>query len=235
MDNLEIYNRVRSCPPEAMKTIGAGRLKGMSDINPMWRIKMLTEVFGMCGTGWYYEITKQWSETIGNEITAFVNISLYVKQDGEWSMPIQGTGGSKLATMEKNGQYVSDECYKMALTDAISVACKALGMAADVYYNKDQTKYTMDVPEQSAPKPKKQKEAAPLQYQATPIPPQQKKITEQQYQGLTKAFEERGVNPIAVCKLFQVLDLHELDTEQLDTIRSNFMDVCKQAKGMMSE
>ena len=28
--------------------------------------------------------------------------------------------------------YTSDECYKMALTDALSVACKALGVAADV-------------------------------------------------------------------------------------------------------
>ena len=30
---------------------------------------------------------------------------------------------------------------KMALTDAISVACKSLGIGADVYWNKDNTKY----------------------------------------------------------------------------------------------
>lgn len=29
----------------------------------------------------------------------------------------------------------------MALTDALSVACKALGIAADVYWDKDKTKY----------------------------------------------------------------------------------------------
>lgn len=29
----------------------------------------------------------------------------------------------------------------MALTDAISVACKALGIGADVYWDKDSTKY----------------------------------------------------------------------------------------------
>ena len=34
---------------------------------------------------------------------------------------------------EKSGMYTSDECYKMALTDAMSVACKALGVAADVF------------------------------------------------------------------------------------------------------
>lgn len=47
---------------------------------------------------------------------------------------------------EKNGMYTSDEAYKMAYTDAISVACKSLGMAADVYYANDCTKYT-DIPQ----------------------------------------------------------------------------------------
>ena len=43
----------------------------------------------------------------------------------------------------KGGEVVdfSDEAYKMALTDAISIACKALGMAADVYFANDRTKY----------------------------------------------------------------------------------------------
>lgn len=45
---------------------------------------------------------------------------------------------------EKSGMYTSDECYKMALTDALSVACKALGVAADVYWQADKTKYTRD-------------------------------------------------------------------------------------------
>ena len=43
--NLSIYERMRSVPAEAKKAIEAGRLKGKSDINPMWRIKKLTEVF----------------------------------------------------------------------------------------------------------------------------------------------------------------------------------------------
>lgn len=37
----------------------------------------------------------------------------------------------------------------MALTDALSVACKALGVAADVYWQSDKSKYTSDTqPEQ---------------------------------------------------------------------------------------
>lgn len=141
MNNLDIYNQVREVPEEAQKPINGGRLKGMTDINPMWRIKKLTEVFGMCGFGWYIEEKNKWIETVGNETCAFVDIALYVKQDGEWSKPIHGTGGSKLSTVEKSGVYVDDECYKKALTDAISVACKSLGFGADIYWQKDRTKY----------------------------------------------------------------------------------------------
>ena len=55
-NNLEIYNKVRQVPESAQKTIKGGRLKGMTDINPMWRIKTLTDLFGPCGIGWYYEV-----------------------------------------------------------------------------------------------------------------------------------------------------------------------------------
>lgn len=143
MENLEIYEQVRNVPEEAKKRIGGGRLKGITDINPMWRIKKLTEVFGPIGFGWYYEIADKWVETAmaKDEITANVKINLFVKRGEEWSKPIQGIGGSMLVAAEKSGLYVNDECYKMALTDAISVACKGLGMGADVYWGNDNTKY----------------------------------------------------------------------------------------------
>jgi hypothetical protein len=143
MNNLDIYNKVRTVPPEAQKKITGGRLNGMTDINPMWRIKALTEQFGICGFGWKYEIVDKRLEKGGkDEISAFVDINLYVKYEGEWSAAIPGTGGSSFVANEKNGLYTSDECFKMALTDAISVACKALGFGADVYFEKDRTKYT---------------------------------------------------------------------------------------------
>ncbi|MBR4614997.1 MAG: hypothetical protein IKO55_05270 [Kiritimatiellae bacterium] len=141
-ENLEIYNAVRSVPSDAKKKITGGRLNGKTDINPMWRIKTLTAQFGPCGIGWYYEITKQWLETgHGGEIAAFCNINLYVCVDGEWSRAIPGTGGSAFVASESKGLYTSDECFKMALTDALSVACKSLGFGADVYWEADSTKY----------------------------------------------------------------------------------------------
>lgn len=152
MEKLELYNLGRAVPEEAKKPITAGRLKGMTDINPMWRIKMLTEMFGACGMGWWYEIRdKRIENGAGGEQCAFVDIALFYEIDGKTSHPIYGTGGSAFVANEKSGLHTSDECYKMALTDAISVAAKALGIGADVYFNKDRTKYdavtTADKPE----------------------------------------------------------------------------------------
>lgn len=146
MDNMKLYEQARSVPDEAKKPITTGRLKGMTDVNPMYRIKRLTEMFGPCGIGWWYEVTNR--QLVNDEIThqraAFVDIMLYYV-DPETGAPthgIPGTGGASFVSQERNGPYLSDECFKMALTDALSVACKAIGIAADVYWDKDRTKYT---------------------------------------------------------------------------------------------
>lgn len=141
MDNMEIYEKARSVPDNAKKQFDNGTFKG-TDINPMWRIKKLTELFGAAGIGWYYEIISERSETHHDTTMAIVDINLYVKVDGEWSKPIYGTGGNALVKNTRNGLKASDEGYKMALTDALSVACKALGIGADVYFEKDKTKYS---------------------------------------------------------------------------------------------
>lgn len=152
MDNLTIYNEVRNVPDSAKRRIEAGRLKGKTDINPMWRIKALTEKFGPCGFGWKYVITdKRLEQGANGEVAAFLDIDLFVKADGVWSDAIPGTGGSAFVAKEKNGLYTSDECFKMALTDAISVACKALGFGADVYWEADRRKYDKPESKQEAP------------------------------------------------------------------------------------
>lgn len=145
-DNMKYYNYFREVPKEAKKPITGGRLNGMTDINPMWRIRVLTEMFGACGEGWYYEIEKKEvyglpTEVDPKEVVATVDIALYVKTENGWSKPIYGTGGSMLMAQQIKGAYVNDEAFKMALTDAISVACKALGIGADVYWQSDNTKY----------------------------------------------------------------------------------------------
>lgn len=143
MENLEIYNMFKSVPKEATKEFDNGKFKG-TDINTMWRIKCLTEQFGPCGFGWYFEIVRTWVEQTTNcEQFAFAEIKLYIKVDGEWSKGIAGTGGNKLTRVLKDGTIsTSDEAFKMAITDAFGVACRSLGIGADVYWANDRTKYT---------------------------------------------------------------------------------------------
>lgn len=165
MDNMRIYDKVRAVPKEAQKPIQAGRLKGMTDINPMWRIRTMTEVFGPVGVGWRYEIIKrELLEGASGEIAAFVDINLYIKQDDTWSEAIPGTGGSMFVTKERNGLYTSDECFKKALTDAISVACKALGVGADIYWQNDPTKYNRPAAERQQERKQETKQEEPIQF-----------------------------------------------------------------------
>lgn len=143
MDKMEIWQALEKTADEAKKPIEAGRLKGFTDINPCWRMKRLTEVFGPCGIGWKFKICQTYTlPGADGEVAAFVDILLYYRQGGEWSEGVPGSGGSMFVAKERNGMHTSDECFKMALSDAIGTACKALGMSADIYFSKDRSKYT---------------------------------------------------------------------------------------------
>lgn len=141
-ENLAIYNKGRAVPQEALKPIGGGRLKGMTNINSMWRIKKLTELFGPVGIGWK-TVTLSEDVVPGHDGEQVVNtrIALYVKVDGVWSEPIEGSGGAKLVVKETGGLFTDDEAFKKAFTDALSVACKFLGIGADIYFEQDCSKY----------------------------------------------------------------------------------------------
>ena len=144
-NNLAIWDKVSRPPREALKTIKGGRLSGMTDVNPQWRIKAMTENFGPCGTGWKYTIDKLWTEPgPEGQVMAFALVSVFVASlSGGWRDPIPGIGGSAMIAQEKGGLRGNDEAYKMAVTDALSVALKALGVAADIYAGLwDGTKYT---------------------------------------------------------------------------------------------
>lgn len=140
MQNREIWDKVCRPPRDALKTIKGGRLSGMTDVNPQWRFQVMTEVFGPCGSAWHYTIDKLWTEP-GPEgvVMAFALVSLHVGA----GLPIPGIGGNALVAKETGGLRANDEAYKMAVTDALSVAMKALGVAADIYAGRwDGTKYT---------------------------------------------------------------------------------------------
>lgn len=143
MSNRRYWDKLAVPPKTALKPIVAGRLKGKSDINPQWRIQAMTETFGPVGIGWTYSIDKLWTEPGSDgQVCAFAIVTVRVKDGEVWSEPVQGVGGAMLVEKERSGLYTSDEAFKMATTDALSVALKAFGVAAEVYLgNLDGSKY----------------------------------------------------------------------------------------------
>ena len=168
-NNLELWKRLEMPPDWAKKTIGAGRLKGKTDINPQWRYLALTEEFGICGIGWKYEIEKMWTEPGGQgEVMCFVIVSLYfateVCIDGvmkkAWSAAIPGIGGHMIVQKESSGLHANDEGFKMATTDALSVACKMIGVGAAIYSGESYSKYAAEEERAAAQKEAAQAEAS---------------------------------------------------------------------------
>lgn len=154
-ENMTLYNAMKQPPHTALKAIAGGNLKGKSDINPQWRLEIMTATFGPVGIGWKYSLDKLWTETgAQGEIMCFAIVSVFIKQNGEWSDPIPGIGGNVIVTANKNGLQSNDEGFKMAVTDALSVAMKALGVAGDVYAGRwDGSKYSVQEAGATAPQP----------------------------------------------------------------------------------
>ena len=191
-DTMKLWNTIKRPPTDVLKPIRAGRLKGKSDISPQWRYKAMTEYFGPCGIGWKYEIKNVWNET-GSEgqVFAFAEVLVYtyIKEADKWSAGVPGIGGSMLVAKESKGLYSSDEGYKMAVTDALSVAMKMLGMAADIYEGLwDGSKYTKNDPEPS--------------------------ITDEQSKHLVELAAEVGADYGKFCKFFKVEDTDKLPASQ---------------------
>ena len=139
----EAYEKMKRPPASVLRKIEGGRMSGKTDINPQWRYEIMDATFGACGIGWKYEIVKLWTEQgTGGQVMCFSEIKVYTKTPDGWSDHIPGVGGSMLIEQESKGLHVSDEGFKMATTDALSVALKMLGVAADIYAGRwDGTKY----------------------------------------------------------------------------------------------
>jgi hypothetical protein len=134
-DPMRIYNAVKTVPEYAMSTIGGGRMKGKTAIRQQWRILMMTEQFGPCGIGWKYDITSiTYSDPDPEgQIACRARINLFFKYENVWSEAIPAVGGSFYIEKETQKLHASNECEKMAITDALGVAMKMLGIGSDVY------------------------------------------------------------------------------------------------------
>ena len=114
----------------------AGGFSG-TDINPQWRMKRMTEVFGPVGVGWGYEIEDRWSETItqgdGEVTIAYVQVKawwIHSQSESKEEIDRNYTGSQIGGTSMKR---TPDESYKMAITDALGKCLAQIGLAAEVY------------------------------------------------------------------------------------------------------
>ena len=166
--NIQNWDRASIVPSQGLKTIDGGKLKGKTQISPQWRVKKMTEIYGMCGIGWKWQTVEK--ETQENphskEIMCFVTVHLFVKDGETWSEPIEGNGSSMTIQSNRNGKVSNDDGWKMATTDALGTAMKFLGIASSIYEgNWDGSKYKnleAIAPVQVAQTPKVQPKDLPL-------------------------------------------------------------------------
>ena len=145
-DNLRIWNRFCRTEASATKNFNKGGFAG-TDINPTYRVRCLTELFGPQGTGWGWTIQSRWREVWPSRYKdggqwidydancAFVELSLwYLDEQGQRHECSPQIGGTEC-------DLAPDEVWKMSITDAIGKCCVALGIAADVYMGQFDGKY----------------------------------------------------------------------------------------------
>ena len=141
-DNTALWDILKRTDPGATKPFQrAGGFRG-TQIDPAWRLQMMTEVFGPVGFGWGWEQV-EW--TIAERmvfICARVWFSDPLNRERRFYTGPQW-GGTEMVRRNRDGtERPDDECFKMSMTDAIGKCFLQLGLAADVYLGQyDDSKY----------------------------------------------------------------------------------------------
>jgi hypothetical protein len=143
-DNLALWNRLKRTDPKATKPFTrSGGFRG-TQIDPTWRLQMMTEAFGPIGKGWGYE---QLEWTVQERMVFICCRVWYVHPEtGEVLYTGPQWGGTELVQRNRDGtERPIDEAFKMSITDAVGKCCVQIGLAADVYMGQfDDSKYRME-------------------------------------------------------------------------------------------
>ena len=143
-NNLRFWDQLKRTDPKATKPFTrSGGFRG-TQIDPTWRLRMMTETFGPIGQGWGYE-QLEWTVVEG---MAFVCVRVWYRdpETGEqhWTGP--QWGGTELIRRRRDGPAeANDEAFKMSITDALGKCLLQIGLAADVHLGLfDDSKYRDD-------------------------------------------------------------------------------------------
>ena len=145
MNNLNIWNRVAETPPSVTKVSTMGGRQETS-INGTYMVKKATEIFGMIGIGWGYEVLEERFDeghaiafdadgnVTNNSLTHTIKLQLWFKDpDSEEKGTIISYGHTPYMRMTKNGIMTDGEAPKKSLTDAVKKALSQLGFCADIF------------------------------------------------------------------------------------------------------
>ncbi len=136
MKGLDFWRKVEETLPSQTKSVPKGGYK-LTAIDAYSQIKKMTEHFGPCGSGWWYETIEMYTP---DEKAVVIKLSLFTELGDH---PIMQYGCVPLHS--KNG-YFDDEAHKKATTNALTKAFSMLGLNADVFLGKfDDNKYVAEL------------------------------------------------------------------------------------------
>jgi hypothetical protein len=141
VDTLRLWNRLKRTDPKATKPFQrSGGFRG-TQIDPTWRLQMMTELFGPIGQGWGYE---QLDWTIAERMV-FICVRAWWRDPVTAEIHYTGPqwGGTEMIRRRRDGvEAPDDECFKMSMTDALGKCLVQLGLGADIHMGQfDDSKY----------------------------------------------------------------------------------------------
>lgn len=132
-NNMSIWDGLCETDPKYVKDFDTGRFQG-SSINPQYKWKRLTEMFGPAGEGWGIDQHSADIVPVGEEKLVCISVTGFYMKDGVRYLTPPGFGQNYIVKRNKYGDVAVDEdAYKKAFTDALGNAFKYIGLSADVY------------------------------------------------------------------------------------------------------
>ncbi len=142
MTNKDLWNRVCTTDPKAVKPITGKQYQGNSP-KPYWVVERLTEEFGPCGIGWGFTIKSERMERLGPDDVLHVAVVNFWYMLGDKRGEVEQIGQTKATYMSSKDKLVVDEdAPKKSVTDALVKCASYIGFAGDIFSGRwDDSKY----------------------------------------------------------------------------------------------
>jgi hypothetical protein len=149
--NMEFWDSVKKTDPARVKAITGKQYKGNSP-QPYYMVQRCTEAFGMCGTGWGFDIVNERMERLTeSDVLHIAVVKFWYKKDGEIGT-ITHIGQTKACYRTSKGELLVDEdAPKKSVTDALTKCMSHLGFAGDIFSGQwDDSKYVAQIGQEFA-------------------------------------------------------------------------------------